>query len=146
MGFLDWLAFSDPQGTATRVSTSKLFGPEHEEREPNFSNQRSSSSKELFGPEPEEDSDSSSTSHEISDKSASVFNFGWEKLHALSKANFMREVGKAGHHSKPKRHYNNSDRANRAAYKRKRAQTFRDNGLSESRLLTVLNQDTCLCA
>lgn len=146
VAFLDWLAFSDPQGTPTSVSTPKLFGHEHEEREPFVVNQRSSSSRELFGAEPEEDSDSSSTSHEIPDKSESVFNFGWEKLHALSKASFMREVGKAGHQSKQKRHYNNSDRANRAAYKRKRAQTFQDNGLSESRLLKVLNQETCLCA
>ena len=102
--------------------------------------------KKMFQPEPEEQSSSDSDSSASVMKEPSVFNFGWHSLHLAEKARFSKSAGDMGKRPKPKRAYNNSGRASQATLDRSKSKSFRDNGLSEQRLLHVLAKDECLCA
>ena len=66
-------------------------------------------------------------------------------MHVAAKAHFMREVAKAAQPKKSRRHYDNTSRSSRAVQKRHLKTSFKENGLSEARLVKVLSQETCLC-
>lgn len=106
----------------------------------------SGSKKQLFDPESESsDGECSRDSDALEDTlSSAALNFGWHKLHEAAKARFAKEVSAAGKQEKPKRHYDNSKRAARAAYERT-AGKFKENGLSSERITGVLAMDECLC-
>lgn len=106
-------------------------------------NASSSSSRKLFDAECEEsDSDSSEDGGNTIDPG--VLNFGWHSLHHAAKARFMSDTAAAGKPTQSKRHYNNSGRASRAEYARK-GDTFKKNGKSSSRIISLFAQSECLC-
>ena len=106
-------------------------------------NPSNSSSKKLFDAESgESDSDSSEDGGNTIDPG--VLNFGWHSLHHAAKARFMRDTAAAGKPLQSKRPYNNSGRASRAEYARK-GDTFKKNGKSSSRILSLFAQPRCLC-
>lgn len=100
----------------------------------------------LFAPEPEEPSSSESDSSVSDAKEPSVFNFGWHSLHAAAKSRFTREAEQAGKPVVHKRAYDNSARSSQATYDwKKSSNKYRENGLSEERLLNVLAREQCNC-
>ena len=73
-----------------------------------------------------------------------MFNLGWHELHIAAKAKLAGDAAGAGRAPRRKRPYDNRKRKELAVYKRK-GDAFKNNGLSESRLIAILDQDACYC-
>ncbi|CAK9020912.1 unnamed protein product [Durusdinium trenchii] len=126
------------EGDGALSRPGSLFQAEPEEGLQVVKSKPSGSKKQLFDPESESsDGECSRDSDALEDTlSSAALNFGWHKLHEAAKARFAKEVSAAGKQEKPKRHYDNSKRAARAAYERT-AGKFKENGLSSERITGV---------
>ena len=107
------------------------------------------SSTGVFRAELDEPDSNPSVSESPKDQQLSTrtLNFGWEKLQSAAKARFAKEIQSVGHPTKKKRPYDNTKRAEGAAYKRViKPGKFQKNGSSARRIAGVLNTDPCHCA